>query len=323
MQANCGKEMFKYPEIKAFKEEMLPVSDLHTISVEQYGTQGAKPVLFVHGGPGAGCSPDYARFFNPEKYWIILVDQRGCGKSTPHASLENNKTKFLIEDFEKIRKYLGIDQWMLCGGSWGSTLSLAYSQQHPEVVSEMVLRGIFLSRPEEINWLFQDHPGAKTIFPDAWEDYAALVPEHNRNDMLGYYYKLLTCEDEALKLKAAQTYVRWELSISKLFQDQESIAMADNAHFCLPFARLEAHYLNQGCFLEPSQLLNNADKIKDIPLVIVQGRYDVVCPVQSAWDLHKALPESKLVIIQDAGHSTVEAGIIKAITAGSDHFVDN
>lgn len=315
--------MFKYPEIKPFNAEMLAVSDIHTISVEQYGTEGAKPVLFVHGGPGAGCTPDYARFFNPEQYWIILVDQRGCGKSTPHASLEDNETTFLIEDFEKVRKHLGIEQWMLCGGSWGSTLSLAYAEQHPEVVTKMILRGIFLSRPDEINWLFQNHPGAKTIFPDAWEDYAALVPAEHMNDMLGYYYQMLTSDDEHTRLKAAQAYVTWELSISKLFQDQKSIAMAADAHFCLPFARLEAHYLSQGCFLRPNQLLEDAPKIKHVPLSIVQGRYDVVCPVQSAWDLHKALPDSKLIVVPDAGHSTVEPGIIKAITEESDYFVDN
>jgi len=314
--------MFKYTEIKPFSEELLPVSDVHSINVEQYGTKGAKPVLFVHGGPGGGCTPDYARFFDPEKYWIILVDQRGCGKSTPHASLVENETQYLIEDFEKVRKHLGIDKWMLCGGSWGSTLSLAYSQKHPDAITEMILRGIFLARPQEINWLFQNHPGAKTIFPIAWEDYAALVPDNERNDMLGYYYKMLTSNDEEVKLKAAQAYVTWELSISKLYQCQKSIAMASDAHFCLPFARLEAHYLSQQCFLEPDQLLNNVNKIKDIPLSIIQGRYDIVCPVQSAWDLHKALPASKLMIIPDAGHSTLEPGIVNAITYEANRYLN-
>jgi proline iminopeptidase len=315
--------MFTYPEIAAFNHVMLKVSPLHTISVWQYGTPGAKPVLFVHGGPGAGCAPDYARFFNPKLYWIILIDQRGCGHSLPHACLEDNTTDVLIEDFEKCRDYLGITQWMLCGGSWGSTLSLAYAQKYPHRISQMILRGIFLSRPEEINWLFQDHPGAKTIFPDAFEHYAALVPMHERGDMLGYYYKMLTGEDEATKFMAAEAYVTWELSISRLLQNPLSIAKAKNAHFCLPFARLETHYLSHGCFLKPNQLLQDCWKIQHIPTSIIQGRYDIVCPVQSAWDLHQALPGSRLIIVPDAGHSTLEEGIIEAITHESDHFVGN
>ena len=318
-----GTSVFKYPEIVAFDHINLPVSKIHTISVEQYGTHGAKPVLFVHGGPGGGCMPDYARFFNPKKYWIILVDQRGCGKSTPHACLEDNTTHTLIEDFEKIRKYLGISTWMLCGGSWGSTLSLAYAQKYPHIISQMILRGIFLSRPEEINWLFQDHPGAKTIFPDAWENYAALVPKSERGDMLNFYYKMLTSEHEAMRLKAAQAFVTWELSISRLLQNPVSIAKSQDAHFCLPFARLEAHYLSQGCFLKPNQLIEDCFKIKHIPTSIIQGRYDMVCPVQSAWDLYKALPDSKWIIVPEAGHSTLEEGILKAITAESDRIVDN
>lgn len=315
--------MFKYPEIAAFDHIMLKVSSLHTISIQQYGTRGAKPVLFVHGGPGGGCMPDYARFFNPKLYWIILVDQRGCGNSLPHACLEDNTTDALIEDFEKVRRYLGISTWMLCGGSWGSTLSLAYSQKYPHVITQMILRGIFLSRPEEINWLFEDHPGAKTIFPDAWENYAALVPKHERGNMLLHYYKMLTGEDEGIKLQAAQAFVTWELSISRLIQNQASIAKAQDAQFCLPFARLEAHYLIQGCFLKPNQLIEDCIKIKQIPTSIVQGRYDMVCPVQSAWDLYQALPNSELIIVPDAGHSTLEEGIVKAITDQADRIVDN
>lgn len=312
--------MSLYPEIEPYNKELLKVSDLHTIFFEECGNPKGKPVVFVHGGPGGGIQPSYRRYFNPDKYRIVLVDQRGCGQSTPFAEIEENTTQHLIEDFEKIRKKLGIDKWMVFGGSWGSTLGLAYAQKYPEVVTELVLRGIFFGRTKEISWMYQH--GASEVFPDMWEKYVEPIPVEQRNDFLSAYYNILTGENEALKQKAAIAWSVWEASISKLFMDKEAILKYAGDKFSLAFARIECHFFKNKLFLEEAQLLKNAHKIVNIPGVIVQGRYDMVCPAASAWDLHKAWPIAKLEIISDAGHSISEPGIVEALVKATDGFVE-
>jgi proline iminopeptidase len=313
--------MALYPDIEPYNEEFLKVSEIHTIYFEECGNPTGKPVVFIHGGPGGGISPGARQYFNPEKYRIILVDQRGCGKSTPFAELRENTTSDLINDFETIRKKLKIDKWMIFGGSWGSTLGLAYAQAYPEVVTELVLRGIFLGRRKEIAWLYQH--GASEVFPDMWEHYIAPIPQELRGDFLAAYHKLLTGDNEELKKKAAKAWSIWEGSTSKLYIDDESIERFAGEDFSLAFARIENHFFINQLFLEEAQLLKNAHKIRNIPGVIVQGRYDMVCPTASAWDLHKAWPEAKLEIIPDAGHSATEPGIIDALVKATDNFANN
>lgn len=307
-----------YPPIETYNEEMLKVSDIHTLYIEESGNPEGKPVICIHGGPGGGSSPKIRQFFNPQKYRIIQFDQRGCGKSTPHASLEENNTQFLIEDIEKIRKHLNIPKWMVWGGSWGSTLGLAYSQTNPEAVTEMVFRGIFMCRESELKWFYQE--GASRIFPDAFEPYKNFIPEVEQDNLISAYYKRLTSKDEKTRLKAAKLWTEWEMATSKLIQDPKLIENAENDLFSLAFARIECHYFINNAFLEPEQLLKNAHKIAHIPCTIVQGRYDVVCPVTSAWSLHKALPKSELFIISNAGHSGFEENTAKKLVEATKLF---
>ncbi|AJI72903.1 prolyl aminopeptidase [Francisella tularensis subsp. novicida D9876] len=309
-----------YPEIEPYNQEFLKVSNIHTIYFEECGNPNGKPALFIHGGPGGGIQPSYRQYFNPDKYRVILVDQRGCGKSTPFAELKENTTQDLIEDFEKIRKKLNIDKWMVFGGSWGSTLGLAYAQAYPEVVTELVLRGIFLGREKELSWLYQH--GASMVFPDMWEKYIEPIPVEQRKDFISAYYSILTGDDEELKQKAAIAWSVWEASTSKLFVDKKSIDRYGEDKFSLAFARIECHYFKNKLFIEEAQLLKEADKIKDIPGVIVQGRYDMVCPAVSAWDLHKVWPIAELNIVADAGHSISEPGILEALVRATDKFAD-
>ncbi|MEY8673615.1 prolyl aminopeptidase [Francisella philomiragia] len=309
-----------YPEIEPYNQEFLKVSDIHTIYFEECGNPNGKPALFIHGGPGGGIQPSYRQYFNPDKYRVILVDQRGCGKSTPFAELRENTTQNLIEDFEKIRKKLNIDKWMLFGGSWGSTLGLAYAQAYPEVVTELVLRGIFLGREKELSWLYQH--GASMVFPDMWEKYIEPIPVEQRKDFISAYHSILTGDDEKLKQQAAVAWSVWEASTSKLFVDKKSIDRYGEDKFSLAFARIECHYFKNKLFIEEAQLLNEAYKIKDIPGVIVQGRYDMVCPAVSAWDLHKVWSKAELDIIADAGHSISEPGILEALVRATDKFTD-
>ncbi|GMN89780.1 prolyl aminopeptidase [Francisella sciaenopsi] len=309
-----------YPEIEPFNQEFLKVSDIHTIYFEECGNPGGKPALFIHGGPGGGIQPSYRQYFNPDKYRVILVDQRGCGKSTPFAELKENTTQDLIQDFEKIRKKLNIDKWMIFGGSWGSTLGLAYAQAYPEVVTELVLRGIFLGREKELSWLYQH--GASMVFPDMWEKYIEPIPVEQRKDFISAYHSILTSDDEELMQKAAIAWSVWEASTSKLFIDKKSIDRYGEDKFSLAFARIECHYFKNKLFIQEAQLLKEAHKIKDIPGVIVQGRYDMVCPAVSAWDLHKVWPKAELNIIADAGHSISELGILEALVRATDKFTD-
>jgi len=308
-----------YPAIEAFDTGRLRVSPIHELYYEQCGNPNGKPAVFLHGGPGGGVSPDYRRYFDSSVYRIVLFDQRGAGKSTPHASLEKNTTWDLVSDIELLREHLGIDRWQVFGGSWGSTLALAYAQTHPGRVIELVLRGIFLCRPKEIRWFYQE--GASAIFPDVWEEYLKVIPESERSDMVSAYYKRLTTDDEAVRLEAARAWSIWEGSTSKLFFDSNSIERFADPEFALAFARIECHYfMNNSFFPTDNYLIENVDRIRQIPAVIVQGRYDVVCPMTSAWELHRAWPEADLRIIQDAGHSISEPGIISALVDATDKY---
>jgi len=308
-----------YPAIEPFDTGRLKVSAVHELYYEQCGNPSGKPAVFLHGGPGGGVSPDYRRYFDPEIYRIVLFDQRGAGKSTPHASLEENTTWDLVADIERLREHVGIERWQVFGGSWGSTLALAYAETHPARVTELVLRGIFLCRPKEIKWFYQE--GASAIFADVWEEYLKVIPEAERGDMVSAYHRRLTSDDLATRVEAARAWSIWEGSTSKLFFDPDSIERFADTEFALAFARIECHYfMNNSFFPTDNYLIENVGKIRHIPARIVQGRYDVVCPMTSAWDLHRAWPEAELRIIQDAGHSITEPGIIDALIDSTDYF---
>ena len=308
-----------YPEIEPYNQFKLNVSDLHTIHIEESGNPNGKPVIFLHGGPGGGIEPIYRQYFNPEKYRIIIFDQRGCGKSTPHAELRENTTWNLIEDIEKIREYLNIEKWIVFGGSWGSTLSLSYAITHHQRCKALVLRGIFMIRKKEIDWFYQE--GASYIYPDAWEHYLAPIPGEEQHDLVAAYYKRLTSEDESTRLEAAIAWSIWEASTSKLYQSEDYLHQFEEPKVAEAFARIECHYFtNKGFFETEEWILENVDKIRHIPTVIVQGRYDVVCPMQSAWELHKALPEADFKIVQDAGHSMTEKGIAAKLVEYTDKY---
>jgi proline iminopeptidase len=308
-----------YPEIEPYDQGMLPVSPVHTLYYEQCGNPEGVPVVFLHGGPGGGTSPDYRRFFDPAAYRIVLFDQRGAGKSTPHANLEENTTWHLVADIEQVREHLGIESWVVFGGSWGSTLALAYAQTHPARARALVLRGIFLCRPKEIRWFYQE--GASAVYPDAWEHYVKVIPEAERADLLGAFHRRLTSDDEAVRLEAARAWSVWEGSTSKLYPDEDFIAHFGDPQFALAFARIECHYFMNNAFFETDNyLIENVGRIRHIPAVIVQGRYDVVCPLMSAWELHRAWPEADLQIIPDAGHSALEPGTRSALVEATDRF---
>jgi proline iminopeptidase len=308
-----------YPPIEPYRTDSLPVSPLHTLYYEESGSPQGKPVLFIHGGPGGGTEPRHRRFFDPTAWRIVLFDQRGCGKSRPHASLDENTTPHLVEDIEKLRRHLGIERWTLFGGSWGSTLALAYAEAHPERVTEMVLRGIFLLRKWEIDWFYQE--GANRLFPEAWEDYLAPIPPEERGDLLHAYYRRLTGPDPFVRQRAARAWSVWEGRTSTLLPDPELIARTSGDEFSLAFARIECHYFVHGAFFErENQLVEDVHRIRHLPAVIVQGRYDVVCPAQSAYELHRAWPSSRLIIVPDAGHSANEPGITSALVDATDRF---
>ncbi len=308
-----------YDPIEPFDTGRLKVSPIHELYYEQVGNPNGKPAVFLHGGPGGGIVPDYRRYFNPKLYRVVLFDQRGSGRSTPHASLEENTTWHLVSDIEQLREHLRIDTWQVFGGSWGSTLALAYAETHPDRTRELVLRGIFLCRPKEIQWFYQE--GASAIFPDVWEQYLKVIPETERVDMVSAYYRRLTSENAATRLEAARAWSIWEGSTSKLFFDPAMIEKFSDPEFALAFARIECHYfMNNAFFKSDNYLIENVDRIRRIPGVIVQGRYDVVCPLTSAWDLHRAWPEADLHIIPDAGHSISEPGIINALVEATDNF---
>ncbi len=308
-----------YPEIEPYDSGMLKVSDLHTLYYEQSGNPNGKPVVFLHGGPGGGTNPKCRRFFDPAVYRIVLFDQRGCGKSTPHAELTDNTTWHLVNDIERVRTHLGIDRWQVFGGSWGSTLALAYAQTHPDRVTELVLRGIFMLRRWELEWFYQK--GCDALYPDAWESFLHAIPEAERGDLMSAYHRRLTSTDPQVRVNAARAWSVWEGATSYLWQDTSHIESSAEDEFALAFARIECHYFVHGGFFEhDDQLLRNVDRLRKIPAVIVQGRYDVVCPMRSAWDLHRAWPEADLRIVQDAGHSAFEPGNISELIEATDRF---
>jgi len=307
-----------YPELKVNKSEMLDVGEGHRLYIEESGNPSGIPALFIHGGPGGGTSPDHRRFFNPEQYRIILFDQRGCGHSTPHGSLENNTTQALIGDIEKIRVHLGVKRWFLFGGSWGSTLALAYAQSHAERVIGMVLRGIFLCRKRDIDWFYQD--GASHVFPDYWQDYLAPIVETKRDAILPAYYDLLTSDNEIARMSAAKAWSIWEGRCSTLHPNPGLVDHFGEPHVALAMARIEAHYFINNAFLADNELLERADRLKQIPTWIVHGRYDMVCPIEQAYLLHQYMPHAELDIIRDAGHSAFEPGITDRLIQITDQF---
>jgi proline iminopeptidase len=308
-----------YADIEPHRTGRLQVSKTHELYFEESGNPNGKPVVFLHGGPGGGTEPKHRRYFDPAAYRIVLFDQRGCGRSTPFASLEENTTWDLVADIERLRTHLGIERWQVFGGSWGSTLALAYAETHPDRVTELVLRGIFLLRREEIRWFYQE--GTSWIFPDAWHEYLTHIPAEERGELLHAYYKRLTSPDPAVQRAAARTWSVWEGRTSCLIPNPELIARTAGDEFSLAFARIECHYfVNDGWLTSGKELLANVGKIKKIPGVIVQGRYDVVCPAKSAWDLHVAWPEADLRIVPDAGHAASEPGIIHELVSATDRF---
>ncbi len=307
-----------YPPIEPYNSGHLRVSELHSIYYEESGNPNGQPAVFVHGGPGGGTEGKHRQYFDPRHYRTILFDQRGCGKSTPHAELRENTTWDLVSDMERIREHLRIQKWLVFGGSWGSTLSLAYAETHPERVTHLVLRGIFLLRKWEIDWLYQN--GADAIFPDKWEDYIKIIPSSERGDLLLAYHKRLTATDRAVQLEAAIAWSSWEGSTSKLFIDPAMVDHYTEGGFAIAFAGIENHYFVNHGFMEEGQLLRNVNRIRHIPTVIVQGRYDVVCPMRSAWDLHRAFPEADLVISPASGHSAFEPENRSALIEWTERF---
>ena len=308
-----------YPEIEPFDSGMLQVDERHALHYEQCGNPDGKPVVILHGGPGGGCSPKMRQFHDPAKYRIVLFDQRGSGRSTPHADLVDNTTWHLVADIETLREKLGIERWQVFGGSWGSTLALAYAQTHPHRVTELVLRGIFMLRRWELEWFYQE--GASRLFPEAWQQYIAAIPEGERHDLISAFHRRLTSDDSATRLAAARAWSVWEGATSFLHYDPAFTAAHEEPEFALAFARIENHYfVHAGFFDADDQLLRDAPRIAHIPGVIVHGRYDVVCPVQNAWDLHRVWPQAQLVITPASGHSAFEAENIDALVQATDRF---
>ena len=310
-----------YPEIQPYDSGFMN-ADEHQVYYEQCGNPDGKPAVFLHGGPGGGGSEKVRRFFDPDIYRIVIFDQRGCGRSKPHGCLTNNTTWDLVSDIENLKNKLNIDKWLVFGGSWGSTLSLAYAQTHPGSVSEIVLRGIFLLRKEELHWFYQD--GASKIFPEAWNGFLEIIDKNQRDDLMTAYHNIFTSDDEEKRLKAAVAWSKWEAATSALIQKNELIEEFSDSKFALAFALIENHYfINKGWFEEENQLINNIDIIRSIPSVIVQGRYDVVCPMRTAMELSEAWPEAEMIVAPSSGHSAFEEEITDALIRATDKFGSN
>ena len=308
-----------YPELQPFNQGRLRVSPLHEIYYEECGNPAGKPALVLHGGPGGGISPFLRQMHDPGAYRIILFDQRGCGQSTPHAELRDNTTWDLVSDIETLRRHLGIEGWQVVGGSWGSTLALAYAETHPQRVSELIVRGIFTLRESEIRWFYQQ--GADALFPDFWEGFIAPIPPAERHDLVSAYYRRLTGDDPAEQLRCARAWSQWEGATLSLLPDEKRVAAFGKDEFAIAFARIECHYfVNKGFFRQDGQLLADAHRLRGIPGIIIQGRYDVVTPAMTAWDLHKAWPEAEFVMVPDAGHTAMEPGIAAALVTATDRF---
>ena len=310
-----------YPKIKPYDSGFLN-DDQHQVYFEQCGNPDGKPAIFLHGGPGGGGSEDVRRFFNPDLYRIIVFDQRGCGRSKPHGCLENNTTWHLVSDIENLREKLSIEKWLVFGGSWGSTLSLAYAQAHPKSVSELVLRGIFLLRKEELHWFYQD--GASRIFPEAWSGFLDIIDEDKRNNLMSSYHEIFKSDDKEKRIKAAIAWSKWEAATSSLAYKPSLVEEFSNPEFALAFALIENHYfVNKGWFKTENQIIENIDIIRSIPAVIVQGRYDVVCPMKTAWELSEAWPEAELIVAPASGHTAFEKEITHALISATDKFGKN
>jgi len=309
-----------FPPIEPYRTHTIPVSEGHRLYVEECGRADGLPVVFLHGGPGSGCEPWHRQFFDPDVYRIVLFDQRGSGRSIPHAVLEGNTTQNLVADIDVVRTALGIDQWLVFGGSWGSTLGLVYAETCPERVLGLILRGIFLCRPRDIHWFYQQ--GASFLLPDYWKDYRDIIPEAEQEDMVSAYYRRLTGENEVARMAAARAWTRREGRASTLLPKIGVLDHFVHPHTAMSLARIECHYFMNNSFLEPNQILNETQRLHAIPGVIVHGRYDVVCPLEQAWELHQAWPESRLQVIQDAGHSASEPGIIDALVTATIQFAN-
>ena len=307
-----------YPEIEPYETGMLDVGEGHSLYYERVGTPGAKPAVFLHGGPGGGMSPDHRRQWNPERYDVLLFDQRGCGKSTPFAEIEYNDTWRIVEDIERLREMCGHESWQVFGGSWGATLALAYAQSHPGRTSELVLRGVFLARQTEKNWLYRY--GASEVMPEQWDQFTGLIPEDERGDLVEAYYRRLTSNDEAVRLAAAREWSLWEGNVATLLPNEKLLDEFGDPAKAVPFARICAKFFLEDFFLEEAQLLKNVDKLAGIPGIIVQGRHDICTPPTSAWALKKAWPEAELWIVPDAGHAASEPGIVDGLVRATDKF---
>jgi len=309
-----------YSEIAPYVQHSLQVDNTHTLHIEESGNPLGIPVLFVHGGPGGGYAPVHRQFFNPQQYRIILFDQRGCGKSRPHACLTNNTTAHLIEDIEKIRRHLEIDKWLLFGGSWGSTLSLLYAQTYPERVFGLILRGIFLCRKQDIDWFYQN--GASRFYPEYWQDFTSPIPKNKRHNMVSAYHEILTSDNEVARMRAAEAWSVWEGRTSNLETDPNTVNHFGDPFHALAMARIECHYFYHEAFIEENQILANTPSISDLPISIIHGRYDMVCPINQAFDLHDALPNARLIICNNSGHSAMEAEITSALIQETDLFAE-
>lgn len=320
MMADSAKRGL-YPPVAPYNSGYLQVADLHELYFEECGNPNGKPVVFLHGGPGAGSNAAVRRFFDPARYRIVIFDQRGSGRSRPHASLEANTTWHLVADIEQLREHLGIARWQVFGGSWGSTLALAYAQTHPGAVTELILRGIFMLRPQELHWFYQE--GASRLFPDYWQDFIAPIPAAERNDLIAAHHRRLTGDDQDAMLASAHAWSVWEGVTSNLLVSEAAVGRFQSDEFALALARIEAHYfVNEGFLEKPGQLLDNIDRIRTIPAVIVQGRYDVVCPAQTAWELHEAWPEADFRVVPDGGHSAFEPGTVHELVKATDRFAN-
>lgn len=305
-----------YPASPPLCQHSLAVGDGHTLNVHEHGTTGGIPAVFLHGGPGAGCSSFQPRFFDPHQYRVVTFDQRGCGASTPHAELTANTTAHLLEDIERIREHLDIERWLVFGGSWGSALGLAYAQRHPERVLGLIVRGVFLCRPQDVAWFYQR--GAGRIFPDYWQEFLTPIPSHEHDDLVAAYYSRLTGDDELARMAAAKAWSIWEGRTATLRPNPNVVNHFADPYVALSLARIECHYFMHGCFLEPDQLLRDAPRMAGIPGTIVQGRYDLVCPMEQAHALHQAWPDADYVVVADAGHSALEPGIVDALVRATD-----
>jgi proline iminopeptidase len=314
-----GTRRTAYPPIEPYRTGRLRVSPVHELYYEECGNPAGKPVVFLHGGPGFGLEPNQRRFFAPQAYRIVLFDQRGCGRSTPHASLEENTTWHLVDDIERLREHLGIARWQVFGGSWGSTLALAYAETHPDHVTEMVLRGIFLVRKREVDWFYQR--GASALFPDAWEKYVQPIPETERGDLLAAFHKRLLDPDPDVRMRAAKAWSIWEGTTSCMVANRALIERTEGDAVALALARIECHYFVHDAWVDPPRdLVKNVERIRHIPATIVQGRYDVVCPMETAWELHRAWPEADFRVVPDAGHSAGEPGVTHELIEATDRY---